>query len=386
MEKINKNIISLIGVGDIMLGGKVSRRINEEGPEWIFPEVKQILNHADLAIGNLEAPIVEEQEQPSCHAQVPLGAPENTVNSLSIANFSIMNLVNNHIMDYGERVLINTMRVLENHQIRDVGAGLNENKARRPLKVNLKGLQLAFLSYCASNNVTASKSGTALLNMALIKKDVEAEKKDSDLIIVSLHHGVEYADYPTPDFIKLARRVIDSGAHVVLGHHPHVLQGIEKYKQGIIAYSFGNFVFDLADEKIRKAAYEECLLVRKYGIRFETDDNRVSQSMILEIRLNNDGLIDYKVHPIFKKSDFRPVPLNGVESDKLLQRIKNLSKNIGNHSLVINQVLRKLEADSLQDYLRDKSLFFYLRRLGKLRPSHVMMIPGLIRSRLGARR
>jgi hypothetical protein len=144
----------------------------------------------------------------------------------------------------------------------------------------------------------------------------------------------------------------------------------------------GNFVFDLADEKIRKAAYEKCLLVRNYGIRFETDDNRVSQSMILEIKLNNDGLIDYKVHPIFIKSDFRPVPLNGVESDKLLQRIEGLSKNIGNNSLVISRVLRKLEADSLQSYLSDKTLFYYICNLRKLRPGHIGMVLNMVRAKM----
>jgi len=381
-KKANGNVISLMAVGDIMFGGKVSRRIGEEGPEWIFSEVKQILSHADLVIGNLESPIVEDQEQPSHLAKVPLGAPEETLKSLSIANFSLMNLANNHIMDYGERGLINTLKNLEDRQIRYVGAGMNENEARRPLKVNLKGSKVAFLSYCASNNATASKSGTAPLNKPSIQRDVEAQKKDSDLIIVSLHHGVEYADYPTPGFTKLARRVIDSGADVVLGHHPHVLQGIEKYKQGIIAYSLGNFVFDLADEKIRKIAYEECLLVRKYGIRFGTNDNRVSQSMILEIRLNNGSLIDYKVHPIFIKSDFRPVPLNGIESDKLLQRIEDLSKDIGDNSLVINQVLRKLEADSLQSYLSDKTLFHYICNLRKLRPGHIGMVLNLVRAKM----
>jgi hypothetical protein len=108
--------------------------------------------------------------------------------------------------------------------------------------------------------------------------------------------------------------------------------------------------------------------------------------MILEIELGRDGLLSYKIRPIFIKPDFRPVRLDGVESNKLLQKIEDLSRNISNRSLAINQVLKRLEADSLQDYLRDKSLSFYLRRLGRLRPSHVMMIPRLIRSQLGVRK
>jgi len=385
-EKGNGNIVSLMAVGDVMLGREVGRRIEEEGAEWVFSEVKHLLEKADLVIGNLECPIIDDQNLPCSRAKVPLRASRESIKALQLGNFSIVTIGNNHILDFGEEGLSNTLKILNSNQIYYVGAGRNISEARRPLKLGIKGLRLGFLSYSSSYNANKATPGTAPLDPRSIKKDISELKKDSDIIIVSLHHGVEYADYPTPGFIKLARELIDSGARVVLGHHPHVLQGIEEYKNGIIAYSLGNFVFDLPDEKLRKSAYERCVLTQKYGVPFEANDTRVSESMILEIELGRDGLLSYKVHPIFIKPDFRPVRLDGVESNKLLQKIEYLSKNIGNRSLAINQVLKKLEADSLQDYLRDKSLSFYLRRLGKLKPSHVMMIPCLIRSKLGIRR
>jgi poly-gamma-glutamate capsule biosynthesis protein CapA/YwtB (metallophosphatase superfamily) len=182
--------------------------------------------------------------------------------------------------------------------------------------------------------------------------------------------------------MKLGRAVIDAGADVILGHHPHVLQGIEDYKGKLIAYSLGNFVFDLADDSIRQSAYRDCLLARRYGVRFERNDNRVSESMILEIVLNRKGLINYKVHPILIGNDFRPVPLHGEEGSRLRERIKELGKNIGNNSLALNRVLRKVEADSLQTYLKKKSLSYYFRNLKKLRLSHVVILPALVKAKL----
>jgi len=375
-----------MAVGDVMLGREVGRRIDEEGPEWVFSEVKHLLEKADLVIGNLECPIIDNQNLPSSRAKVPLRASRESIKALQLGNFSIMTIGNNHILDFGEEGLSNTLNVLKSDQIHHVGAGRNISEARRPLKLGIKGLRLGFLSYSSSYNANKATPGTAPLDPRSIKKDISELKKDSDIIIVSLHHGVEYADYPTPGFIKLARELIDSGARVVLGHHPHVLQGVEEYKNGIIAYSLGNFVFDLADEKLRKSAYEGCILAQKYGIRFDATDNRVSESMVLEIGFDRSGLLNYKVHPVFIRSDFRPTLLDGEKSERLRKRIKELSNNIGNGCLTINQVLSKLEADSFQDYLKDKSLSFYLRSLGKLRPSHVIMIPGLLRAKLGAKR
>ena len=379
MEKVS---ISLMAVGDIMLGRKVSHLLKGKKPGWIFSEVRNILEQADVVIGNLETPIIDTQEKPAHSARVPLKASEGVAKELKSASFGIMNVANNHILDYGEKGLINTLEVLKSHRIHYVGAGRNINEARCPLRIRVKGLIITFLSYCSSYNATSNKAGAAPLDIKKIREDIADTKKDSDIIIVSLHHGVEYADYPTPGFIRLARQVIDFGAQVVLGHHPHVLQGIEEYNRGIIAYSLGNFIFDMADEGVRKTAYKECLLTKKYRVRFETSDNRVSQSMILEIELNGAGFLNYKIHPVLIGEDFRPIPLEGKEREKLIKRVQELSKNIGNKTLGINRILGKLEADSLLSYLNERGIAYYIRNLGKLRPSHFVMMLDILRAKL----
>ena len=381
-DKRNDNIICLMAVGDVMLGREVGRRIDEEGPDWVFSEVKHLLEKADLVIGNLECPIIDDQNLPSSRAKVPLRASRESIKALQLGNFSIMTIGNNHILDFGEEGLSNTLNVLKSDQIHHVGAGRNISEARRPLKLGIKGLRLGFLSYSSSYNANKATPGTAPLDPRSIKKDISELKKDSDIIIVSLHHGVEYADYPTPGFIKLARELIDSGARVVLGHHPHVLQGVEEYKNGIIAYSLGNFVFDLADEKLRKSAYEGCVLAQKYGIRFEANDNRVSESMVLEIGLDGSGLSTHQIHPIVLRQDLRPAPMEDKEGARLVKRLRELTNNIGNDSMAINQALAKLETDSALNYLTDRKMTYYFRHLGKLRFYHLSMMAHVIKTKL----
>lgn len=383
LQKTNrKDTISLMAVGDIMLGRKVGQCIISEGPGWVFERVRDYLTEADLVIGNLEAPITNADDAFLENAKVPLKAPKVAAKALAMANFKVMNLGNNHILDYGEEGLQDTLSCLRDYQIRYVGAGENLDEARRPLRLNVKGLKVSFFSYCSSYNAQLNAPGTAPFDVNRIHKDLLHAKKESHIVIVSLHHGVEYADYPTHGFIKLAHQVIDAGAKVVLGHHPHVLQGIEKYNQGIIAYSLGNFVFDLADKTIRKNAYRDCLLAKKYGMHFEMNDNRPSQSMILEILLGRLGIQEYKIHPVLIGDDFRPHFLLSEEGVELLKRIEELSRNIGNNKLLINQILKRVEADSIKIYLGDKGFTYYLRHLVRLRPRHIIMIFDMLKAKL----
>lgn len=378
----NQRTVRIMAVGDIMLGRMVSDRILHESPEWLFADVSSLLQKADIVFGNLEAPISRAPDAFTAEEKIVLKAPMIAAEALAISNFKVLNLANNHILDCGPEGLKDTMNSLFRHQISHVGAGFNLDEARKPLVLEPNGIRISFLSYCSSFNATVNKAGTPPLNIPEIKKDIHKQRSNSDIIIVSLHHGVEYSNYPLPAFMKLGRAVIDAGADVILGHHPHVLQGIEDYRGKLIAYSLGNFVFDLADETIRQGAYRDCLLARRYGVRFEKDDNRVSESMILEFELGRDGLLNYKIHPIFIRPDFRPVPLDGIEGSKLLERMNDLSKNIGNDSLAMNQILGKLEADSVLDYLKNREITHYFRRLGKLRFNHLSLMAHVIKAKL----
>lgn len=371
-EKQNRvyggDVISFMAVGDIMLGRKVAVRLASEPSEWVFDNVRETLNKADLLIGNLECPILNEDPNHTSNAVVPLFVhAELAIPVLKSIDFTLLNIGNNHILDFGHQGLIDTIANLQENKLNYVGAGKDLNEARKPFKYTIKGVKFSFLSYCPSYNSTEVRSGTAPFNLKLIIEDIISEKTKTDIIVVSLHCGVEYSDYPTPNYIKQVRQIADAGANIILGHHPHVLQGIELYKGCIIAYSLGNFLFDSSDSEIKFNNYSNCLLAKEYNLHFPVEDNRNNESVIIEIVIHNKKVSGYKVHPVEIQSDFRPCILLGDDGNKIIARIETLSKNIGNMDLNLYKILKKLDSDMYWKYIFSLGLKPMLKKIfGKL--------------------
>lgn len=159
----------------------------------------------------------------------------------------IVTLANNHIYDFGKDGLFDTMRYLDSVNVKYVGAGKNIAEARRPAVFDVRGVKIGFLAYYGNGDwhpATEAAPGTAPRYRHYIEEDIQRLRKDGmDFVVVNYHWGEEKSQYPDGYQIGLARFTIDAGADLVIGHHPHVLQGIERYKHGIIAYSLGNFIF-----------------------------------------------------------------------------------------------------------------------------------------------
>jgi poly-gamma-glutamate synthesis protein (capsule biosynthesis protein) len=155
-------------------------------------------------------------------------------------------------------------------------------------------------------------AGVALATMEGITEDVAAARKQADVVIVSLHSGVEYTDAPQPGQQRLARAAIDAGALLVLGHHPHSLQGWEWYGEGLIIYSLGNFVFDLDYDDLAQLG------------------PRAFQTAVVSITLTADRVVDAKAAPVFiDPSENRPRPATAEEAAEIQERIKALSEIAG---------------------------------------------------------
>jgi poly-gamma-glutamate capsule biosynthesis protein CapA/YwtB (metallophosphatase superfamily) len=248
--------VNLQAVGDIMLGRSVGDRILANGPEAVFSGVQSALDPADILVGNLECVLTERAQ--SEHKAYTLKAPPAAAEALSLAGFDVLSLANNHALDYGFAGLQDTQANLGQYGIATVGAGLDSEAAHTPLIISRNGLRLAFLAYVdvipelsgydlRSWIATSDSPGIAWADLARIKADVTAARRDADLVIVLLHGGIEISEFITN--ITNAQReqahaAIDAGAAVVIGSHTHVLQQIERYHGGLIAYSLGNFVFD----------------------------------------------------------------------------------------------------------------------------------------------
>jgi len=238
---------TLMFVGDIMLDRGVEQVVREEGKSFKFPflEIKDYLLEADILFGNLESVISDQGYQ--IKQVYPFRAEPESIKGLKEAGFDIVSCANNHALDYGSEALKDSIVRLSRNNIECVGAGLKE-KAYSPVVLEKENLEIAYLSYTylAPSNWKASeeKVGTAWLNEENLKQGINKVKEESDLIVVSFHFGEEYEKKPNSFQKRYSRLAIDTGADLVIGHHPHVVQPVERYKNGWIAYSLGNFVFD----------------------------------------------------------------------------------------------------------------------------------------------
>lgn len=243
-----------MAVGDLMLARTIGERVYSQGPQSIFAGVQPVLDSADLLVGNLECAITAHG-RPEPEKSYTFAAPPEAADALASAGFDVLSLANNHALDYGFEGLSQTQRLLNDRGIAFVGVGENEAAAHRPVIVERNGLRLAFLAYVdvlAEDGgfdarrwvATASSPGMAWAHPDRIREDVATARAESDLVIVLLHFGYEGRAEPVASQQKAAHAAIEGGAALVLGSHPHVLQKAERYQNGLIAYSLGNFVFD----------------------------------------------------------------------------------------------------------------------------------------------
>lgn len=238
---------TLFFVGDVMLSRAVGEKMKAEG-DWTYPfqKIADTLGAADLTFGNLECPISDVGRNQ--HHLYSFRANPKAIEGLQHAGFDVMSAANNHILDWGAPALLDTLRRLHEAGILPVGAGVNDLEAHYPVLLESRGLKLAFLAYVNVDPKDAvaapDKPGVAWLEPDRVLADIRFARPLADLVIVSLHWGIEYATRPQRAQVKIARQMIDAGADLVVGSHPHVVQPLEHDHGRWIAYSLGNFIFD----------------------------------------------------------------------------------------------------------------------------------------------
>lgn len=243
MNKHHIPELIISAVGDISFEGKLATK-----PDiTVFSEVNRIMSTCDLGIANLENPLTTQCKR--IIGKCTLRGDPGWAAILRESGINVVSLANNHLMDYGPEGLFDTIEALVSAGIKYVGAGINIEDACAPIFVKIKRLNVAFLarsSVTVTSHVNAGPStpGVAFLDTNQLKVCISQCRRDADLVIVLLHWGMEEYTYPTPAQIDLARQLILTGADVILGHHPHVLQGMHRIENGQVAYSLGNFMFD----------------------------------------------------------------------------------------------------------------------------------------------
>ena len=311
--------IALGFVGDVCLAGAMRPALARGGPAHCFESVKSLFEDRDLVCGNLECCIVPEDVDrlPKNVMQVP----EALARGIENAGVGIWGLSNNHIMDAGAKGLASTTRFLDERGLRHFGAGASREDAERTLAVEIRGRKIGFIGACDVRRYFASDSAGGIAPMLpnrLLQRVAEA-RKEVDLVVCTLHADLEFSRYPAPGRVRLSRALIERGADLVVQHHPHVCQGIERYGNGLIAYSLGNFVFPVVGDP-----YQERFPATKWSVVLAID---------VEWR-GSERSLNWRLSPVTLGADGRPSPSNIADRAAQLAAIEEVSERLADRSLL----------------------------------------------------
>lgn len=253
VEPTKKETFELTFAGDIIFG-----RYRDDGfdpipePEGFdpFAEIKPKLD-ADLTVANLETPVIEELSDDSpIGSKYRFGASREHAKLLVSAGIDVVSLANNHFYDLRQEGQRESPRILKDLGIMPIGASREEEPIFFVEGVARDGWKVGFLGVTSRRNAPQFDDAPVLPFLKTTEMDdvlgpiIEEARPDYDVLIVFVHWGDEYAEEPAGYQRRVAHALVDSGADLVVGHHPHVLQGVERYNDGVIAYSMGNFLFE----------------------------------------------------------------------------------------------------------------------------------------------
>jgi poly-gamma-glutamate synthesis protein (capsule biosynthesis protein) len=213
-------------------------------PDTVYGNMLPILRAADLRIVNCECALTAARDPVWKSGAVFKGLPGH-VDGLTAVPFEVACLANNHVFDYGLAGFRETLDVLRRNGVRTVGAGLTVDEAAAPLRLTVKGARITLLNFSEGEDLTASRGGPGVCGWEIerLAGHVRKAKKRGDFVVAVGHAGLEYVPFPPPYVVEAFRALSDAGADCVVGHHPHVPQGLEMRRGRLIAYSLGNFVF-----------------------------------------------------------------------------------------------------------------------------------------------
>ncbi len=214
-------------------------------PALPFRKIAPLMSAADIAFVNLESPFSDRG--PYHEGGLIFHAPPEAIAGLTLAGVAIVSTANNHSRDCGPHGVEFTVSWLRSHGIAPLGSSESEAVTHEGVVLVRHGIRFGFLGYTfdqQNGNWRDIDPRIAMADPNVVCRDVAALRKRTDIVIVSMHHGIEYMRLPSKAQVAFAHAAIDAGATLVIGHHPHVIEPEENYRGGIIFYSLGNFVFD----------------------------------------------------------------------------------------------------------------------------------------------
>ena len=323
--------LRLTATGDIWV-----RTANHQYP---FGKVGHLLEDKDVLFGNLETTLSDTGEPVEKH-HVIFTCPD-AARYLKEAGFDVMSVANNHSGDLGAEGFKNTLDALERREILAIGGSATEDR-QEPVILERNGVSIGFAGYTIGKLAISREVSVNRLVEEEVFRDIASLKGRCDHIAISLHWGTEMAYYPSPEQIALAHQFIDAGATVILGHHPHTMQAIERYHGGLIAYSLGMFQFEP---------------------RWPHNISR--EAVLLSVDLQKNGVVGaHEVVPLIIDDDFIPHPAEGAMAEEILNFLSEISRPVAEGRLTrsrwfeeIAPVYMKMNLESYRYRIRRKGLF-----------------------------
>ncbi len=305
---------TLVANGDVMLARGVATAMTQNGIFYPFEQMAPLLQKADLAFGNLETSL-SQRGTPIPGKGIWFRGDPAAAGALKEAGYDVLSIANNHSLDYDSPAFLDTLEVLREQGIDAVGGGEDLDRAVQPVIKEVKGQKIAFIAatemadifwtyqYPRTFEAKQDTPGVQKFDADQLVNTVSSLRDEVDIIVVSLHWGTEYSDYPEDYQKETAHRLVDAGAKLSIGHHPHCLQGVEMYNDSFIAYSLGNFVYD----RQRRQKCQETVLVK--------------------IIFRGKELQKVELYPVMI-TDAQPRPAIGNDNVRILQKMKNLCSEL----------------------------------------------------------
>lgn len=283
----------LIATGDIIPARSVNYKVvTLHNFNWPYEKTAEVLKNSDITFINLETPLTHNC--PKTQTGMIFCGDQRNVEGLLYAGVDIASLANNHAGNYGASGVEETISLLNQKGILTTGVN-------GPLIKDVRGIKFAFLGY---NDITTPQPGISNVDEEKIKNEIADAKTRSNIVVVAYHWGVEYRNQPDARQKYLGHLSIDSGADLVIGNHPHWIQPVELYKNKLITYAHGNFVFD-----------QEWSQKTKEGVvgRYTFYDNTLIDVEYLPLQIDNYG---------------QPYFLEGDKKTNILKEMKTESFNL----------------------------------------------------------
>lgn len=278
----------------------------QEEQRYPLTRIAPLLRAADIAFVNLENPLSANARESGAFRARP-----ELADALRWAGVDVVSIANNHALDAEGQGLMDTMENLWRAGVGFVGGGRDLDDARRPFIIERNQIRIGFLGYTQFVNGGSSafaqphRSGVAAMDPLVIREDIRRLRDQVDYVVVSLHWGAENEQSTASEQRDFAHAIIDEGADIILGHHPHVPRGVESYHGKVIVYSFGNLIFGHGHD----------YWMNNYMARFTLGENGIARVELLPVAGRGRNLS-------------QPYPLEGAEAQKLLENIRVLSAEL----------------------------------------------------------